>query len=63
MRSSVSPPLRDPRSEGGKNAYFSFLTNSKQLLIVRFFDTIKAIELGQERGTEGRTDVKVDIFM
>ena len=45
-----------------KNAYFSLLTHTNQLLLVTFCDTIAGI--GSVTGRkDGQTDMKVEIVM
>ena len=56
-----------------KDAYFSLLTRTKQLLLVTFCDTLAGIEVsfwadgtGRNRTdgrTEGQTDVEVEIVI
>ena len=52
-----------------KDAYFSLLTRTKQLLLVTFCDMLAGIEVSfsdtrmEDGRTEGQTDVEVEIVI
>ena len=50
-----------------KNAYFSLLTHTKQLLLVTFYNTTSGIEAGfrkhRRTAEEGQRDVEIEIVV
>ena len=71
MCSSALPELMDPRGlRVTKNAYFSILTHTKKLLLLKFCDlTAKTVvsfrthEQNRRERTDGQTEVEVEIFI
>ena len=56
-----SGPLVHPRSlRVTQNAYFSFLTRIKELLLVTFFDATENSKVWPHKRTKGRTDRRTD---